>query len=85
MKSVAPNEQHRAFRKAVEAAIVEHGKTLDAMELLALLSHLVGQVVALQDQRKVTPAMAMEVVQSNIEQGNREVIDDLLNTTGGSA
>lgn len=85
MKSVAPNEQHRAFRKAVEAAIAEHGKTLDAMELLALLSHLVGQVVALQDQRKVTPAMAMEVVQSNIEQGNREVIDDLLNTTGGSA
>lgn len=85
MKSVQPTGAHLAFRKALEAAIEEHGKTLDAAELLAILSHLVGQVVALQDQRTVTPRMAMEVVMSNIEQGNGEAISHLLNETGGTA
>lgn len=85
MKSTTPNAQHLAFRKGLEACIAEHGKTLDAAELLAILSHLVGQVIALQDQRTVTPAMAMDLVASNIEQGNREAIAPLLNETGGTA
>jgi len=69
----------------MESAIGEHGKTLDASELLAVLSHLVGQLVALQDQRVVTPEAAMELVSSNIEQGNAEVIARLLNEAGGNA
>lgn len=85
MKSIKPRADHLAFRKALEAAVAEHGKSLDAMELLALLAHLVGQVIALQDQRTVTPRMAMEVVESNIELGNRDVVDRLVHQTGGTA
>lgn len=73
MRSVAPIAEHLAFRKALEAAIADHGSTLDAIEILALLAHLVGQVIAMQDQRTMTPAMAMELVASNIQQGNSEV------------
>lgn len=85
MKDVLPNPQHLAFRKALEDAIRDHASTMDAMDILAVLSHLVGQVIALQDQRKVTPAMAVALVEANMERGNIEVIDGLLRETGGSA
>ena len=85
MKSTAPTEQQLAFRRSLEASIADHGKTLDAIELLAVLSHLVGQVIALQDQRAWTPETVMELVSSNIEQGNQEVISRLLSETGGTA
>lgn len=85
MKSVEPKAEHMAFRKALEAAIAQHGQILDAVELLALTSHLVGQLIALQDQRSMTSAMAMQVVTSNIELGNREAVDRLLTETGGAA
>lgn len=85
MKSIEPRPEHRAFRAALEAAIAQHGQTLDVVDLLALVSHLVGQLVALQDQRTMTSAMAMQIVVSNMEQGNREAIEPLLARAGGSA
>lgn len=85
MKSVPPGAQHLAFRSALEAAMEAHAKTLDAVDILAILAHLVGQCIALQDQRTMTPAMAMALVSSNIEQGNQEVLAKLLTETGGSA
>lgn len=85
MKSIAPNPQHQAFRAALERAIGEEGADIDVLELLALTAHLVGQLVAMQDQRKITVDMAMQVVISNIQQGNSEVVERLLNETGGHA
>lgn len=85
MKSIQPKAEHIAFRKALEAAIAQHGATLDAAELLAITSHFVGQLIALQDQRTMTPAMAMQIVSSNIQHGNREAIEPLLTQTRGTA
>lgn len=84
-KSTTPTAQQLAFRCALEAAIAQHGRTLDAVELLAVTSHLVGQLIALQDQRRYTPAMVMQLVQDNIEQGNSEVVNGLLTGVGGHA
>jgi len=84
-KTAAPSVQQLAFRGALEAAIAQHGATLDATELLAVTSHLVGQLIALQDQRRYTPAMVMQLVQDNIEQGNSEVVNGLLAAEGGHA
>ena len=58
---------------------------MQADEILAVLSHMVGQVVALQDQRRYTPDSVMNLVRSNIERGNVEAIDGLLNETWGTA
>lgn len=85
MKTIKPQAEHLAFRNALMAAIAQHGATLDAAELLALTSHFVGQLVALQDQRVMTPAMAMEIVATNIQQGNRDAVEPLLTQTGGNA
>lgn len=58
---------------------------MQADEILAVLSHMVGQVVAMQDQRRYTPDSVMHLVSMNIERGNEEAIASLLNETGGTA
>jgi hypothetical protein len=76
-----PTEQHLAFRKAMEEAIRVHGAELDAVDLLAVCAHFVGQLIALQDQRVITREIAINIVFKNIEQGNMEAINSLLNTS----
>lgn len=85
MKQVEPMRAQKAFRHALLDVMKQHGAELQADELLAVASHLVGQLVAMQDQRTMTPAMAMQVVVANIERGNLEAIDNLLLQTGGRA
>ena len=81
MKTVKPSTAHRRFRDGMIAVMREH-QELSSMEMLALASHFVGQLVALQDQRRVTPSMAMELVARNIEEGNQSAIGDLMNPGG---
>jgi hypothetical protein len=50
--------------------------------MLAVASVLVGQLVALQDQRSMTAAMAMQLVAQNIEVGNREAVAKMNNPIG---
>lgn len=85
MKSLQPRAEHLAFREALIALMAQHGRDMQADELLAIASHFVGQLIALQDQRTMTPAMAMEIVISNIQGGNADVIEPLLMQTGGNA
>lgn len=84
-RNVKPTPAQIAFREGLIACMRQHGDALDATELLAVACHLVGQLIAMQDQRKYTLAKVMEMVSANIEQGNAEVIDGLLNSTGGTA
>ena len=78
MKTKSPEPRHKAFRDDLVDVLRKHGGHLSAQEMLALSSHLVGQLIAMQDQRTTTSAMALEIVSKNIEQGNQEVIDGLL-------
>lgn len=50
-----------------------------------MVAHFLGQLIALQDQTRFKPDQVMTLVAQNIEAGNREVIDGLLNNTGGQA
>lgn len=88
MKLIGPTPEQLAFmadlKESMRPAIDRHPE-ITAMEMLAVTSQLVGNLIAMQDQTKVTAAMAMEVVSTNIEIGNREVIDALLKETGGTA
>jgi hypothetical protein len=82
-KTTRPTGQHHAFRDDLVAVMRKHHH-LSSMEMLALASHFVGQLVALQDARKVSPAMAMELVALNVEAGNASAISDLMNTKGSA-
>lgn len=72
--SKEPDPRHRAFLDQLKAALGDTGKDLPGEELLAVASQFVGMLVALQDQRRFTPDMAMEIVARNIEIGNATAI-----------
>lgn len=78
-----PSAAHQEFMADIKAAMAKH-PDLSAMEMLALASQLVGNLVALQDQRAMTPAQAMEVVAQNIEEGNKVAIETCLGDTLGN-
>ena len=67
----------------LKAAIGRHQQLTPDM-MLAGASQLVGNLIALQDQRKMTPEMALALVQSNIEVGNREAMAEVLGASGSS-
>lgn len=82
-RTVKPTKEHRAFRDDVIELLRKHAGELPADEMLALASHLVGQLLALQDQRKITPALGLKLIGENIEAGNAEVVNgDIQNPLG---
>ena len=83
-KLTKPNEQHLKIRDAVIEAIRKDGADLPAIEILAVLSYTVGQIIAMQDQRVFTSAMAMEIVAQNISAGNSDAVESLFKTNGSA-
>lgn len=79
-----PKPEHEVAYQDLCALVSRHANELSALELLAVAANMLGKLVAMQDQRQVSPAQAMEVVSRNIELGNRQVLDQL-RTTKGSA
>lgn len=74
--------EHEVAYQDLCALVNKHAADMSALELLAVAANMLGKLVALQDQRKVTPATAMEIVAQNIEHGNKQVLDQLGRTQG---
>jgi uncharacterized membrane protein YvbJ len=83
-KSHAATRQHEALREAYMQAIRKKAASMPADQILAVTCVFVGQLIALQDQRKFSPDMIMQLVKKNIEAGNQRVIADLLKSTRGN-
>lgn len=81
MKSVAPTPLQERFRVDVLALLQGYGD-VSQEQLLAISAYLVGQLIALMDQTKFTPAMCMAIVSENLEAGNAQAIEHAL---GGKA
>jgi hypothetical protein len=77
--------EHEAAYQDLRLLINKHSDKLTGLELLAVAANMLGKLVALQDQRTVTPAMAMEVVAQNLEHGNKQVLEQLLTQSKGTA
>ncbi len=82
LKSKLPSPEHMAVRDDFIAAIRKHGAEMRAEDILAIASYTVGQLIALQDQRTMTPAMAMEIVARNIEAGNQHAQAEVMSAGG---
>lgn len=76
-------QAYKDMAEAMKAPADKHSLTSE--EVLALLAYMVGTTIALQDQRTITPEMAMDLVIANLTAGNKHAVDDLLNKTAGSA
>jgi hypothetical protein len=81
---VEPTAAHRAFRDDMIALLRKHAASLPAREMLALVGHLAGQVIALQDQRTMTARQAMELLGKNVEIGNAKAVSGMLGTEGNA-
>lgn len=84
MKNIAPTKADQALRDDIMALIKRHLHPDTSERVLAIASQVVGQCLALQDQRKMTKDMAFEIVMANIELGNQGVIASLQNTKGSA-
>jgi len=85
MKLKLAKREHEVAYQDLVGLVRRHADKLTSLELLAVGANLLGKLVALQDQRTVTPAEAMEIVAQNIEHGNKQVLDELAAKTGGRA
>lgn len=81
---IAHPEHQVAFQEVVDL-VRRHADKLSAAEMLAVAANMLGKLIALQDQRTMTPERAMEIVAKNIEHGNAEARKQLLDSPGGHA
>lgn len=84
LKNVVPRAEILEFRDDLKAVITRH-KDCTAEEILATVAHMLGGILALQDQRRGTSQMFLEIIQANMAVGNAEMIDTLFGKTKGSA
>ena len=84
MKVKSTSAVHREFNDAMKAVLAQFKDRLTGIEMLAVASHLVGVLIAVQDQRRVTREMALDLVAKNIEAGNAEAIESLHRTEGNA-
>lgn len=80
-----PTQEHEAFYQDLAAILRKHAGHLTSVELLAVAAGMVGKIIALQDQRTMTVAQAMKIVDANIVLGNQHIISDLKLKTEGNA
>ncbi|MGZ8286109.1 MAG: hypothetical protein ACXW27_08955 [Allosphingosinicella sp.] len=81
---MTPTAEHSALRDDLVATFKKH-EHLSPVEMLAIASILVGHLIALQDQRTMTPGKAMRIVGANIEIGNAGAIETFLGDPQGAA
>lgn len=85
MKSQVPAAKHEALYQELLAVLKNHRhEAVTPVELLALMSNLVGKILAMQDQRIMTVPMALDIVMKNIEIGNGEAQAGLMDSKGSA-
>jgi hypothetical protein len=74
--------EHELAYQEIADLLKRHAAGMTALELLAIAANMVGKIVAMQDQRTVSPEQAMRIVARNIEEGNKQAIEELMQTKG---
>jgi len=71
-----PLPEHKKFREDFIALMNKHLRQLHSEEILAIVSHTLGQLIACQDSR-VSKEYYLELITKNIEQGNMDAINEM--------
>jgi hypothetical protein len=48
------------------------------------VANILGKMIAMQDQRTMSPEQAMEIVATNMKHGNQQVLDELMDSKGSA-
>ncbi len=76
--------EHEIAYQDLVALVRKHAGHLTSIEMLAIASNMLGKLVAMQDQRTITPAMCMEIVAQNVEEGNRQAVAEIQQSRGSA-
>lgn len=76
--------EHEVAYQDIVALVRKHGEHLSAVEMLAIAANMLGKLCAMQDQRSLTPAMVMEIVAQNVEEGNRQAVANIQQSKGSA-
>ncbi len=72
----------RLLTKTSCKLVSKHADELSAIEMLAIASNMVGKLLAMQDQRVTSVDLAKETMVRNIEEGNKQVVEQLMASQG---
>jgi hypothetical protein len=84
MPVLEANAEHEVAYLDLCKLVNKHADKISALELLAIAANMVGKLIAMQDQRTVTPSQAMEIVVKNIEYGNQQLMERLDKSEGSA-
>ena len=76
--------QHEVVYQELADLVRRHANEMTALEVLAIVANMVGKLIAMQDQRKISPAMALKIVGENIEYGNQQALDEIGKSQGSA-
>lgn len=86
LKTALPDDKMLTLRADMLKLLKEYTGELPSDVMLSVAAYTVGQLIALQDHNKFTTEMVMALVTRNIEAGNKQAIESLINQpTAGSA
>lgn len=80
---VTARPEHEVAYQDLTELVRKHADKMSAQELLAIAANMLGKLVAMQDQRTMTPDKAIAIVAANIEAGNQQVLEELATKTHG--
>jgi hypothetical protein len=80
--SAIPTPAMTQFRDDLAKLLGKYTGHLQGDAMLALAAYLTGQIVAFQDQRKMSPEQAMRLVTANLQLGNDAAVADLMSAGG---
>lgn len=82
MATIKATAQHQRVHQDLTALLKKH-ENLTALEMLAVASQFVGQLLALQDQRLMSGEEYINVITRNIEIGNAGAIETFMGEVKG--
>jgi hypothetical protein len=74
--------EHEVAYQDICALVSRHADKLSSAELLAVSSNMLGKLMAMQDQRTITRELALKIVTNNIELGNQQAVNQLMQSKG---
>lgn len=77
LKNIDNTPNHNRFKKDVEKLLNKYTGKLSTQEMLAQSAKITGMLVALQDQTRMTEEQALEIVVTNVQLGNVQMIREL--------
>lgn len=81
-RTIEPNEKHKAFFDEMKEIFAKHAAQISSEELLALSAYYTGMVLALQNQKTMTPDRGLAIISRNIELGNAFTIGEVFRGIG---